>query len=1178
MKHADSLVSKDFIRRHFGIPLFPYALGISLLMGGMTCADQVRAPVPILPKSTSDNGIAEGQPESFESYQIRILRNQNHLQTEKIKALREELAEATQKLHELKPRLFTQSDPADQAKIASLAEKLKEKEELSNQLAAAKNSLEQEFASVRKKLTEMETVKEALTGMIEKQRLAKEQSSSEFKSQIDELRAKAASEKSDLLKVIKQHETSLERLQATVAAKTQDLGRLDDVATKLSASLAFKHEELLALDARLLAVYQEMQHMGADLAQQQQENKELAAFREEMKWIADLFQGSQEILYAGIDHLNANLKEEREKRDELAKLKADLEDQYARQSQDLHASETTRQQMADKIQVLSAFLDTQQQRTAELEQELAALLSHQEAGQAYSEQLQDLVDTLSQDLQAHKDHHAATAGALLHHLDSATAVLDQHIDDISQRKIREAGLTSALQEAYATQAAQQKAEEGHLDEINALLHHLNGTESLLEKKREEFGLARQDWQVKEADFRNALQDLQAHLSEQQDVSHQRLVQTGALLQHLDAATSALDAKTDEFSASHQDWQVHEAALKDALREAYARFEQVVGDNVALTSDLQESAAKSQDMEHQLALRHYALMAGQGDALELEARHEASIRSLENQLSELNEALSAEAHRSAHLEALLQDAATLAQNNSSTVEEYNALFMQQMAEVDDMQQSHTGEVASLEKRITGLRDNLETQTGLTRHLALEVNRKNEELNQRLREREIELSDKQAALEEEQQKLEAIKADLTSRLEEIARTLEMERSQAKDLKDQIAQMSHEQEQAEQHKQELEALVRELSRDLSEKQQMLALTEDKAATTDFDNQALGKQYRDLLQENQAARGAHLETLDMLHAHAADLQDVKQQLAIAQEAVRVMSTAGQQLSDLKAVLDSKQARIASLEETQATLEREHTEQLKKLELALANEKNLRSMAERDLHYAKLNYTAERRSLQNLEQIARESMNKNLALEKAHAEDLKRIEEQENNFGLLQSDMQGYEQDLIALSQKLEEVLEREKSLREQFEKEIAEVRQRHSSHVAALEMQIDAFGDAASKHSDLHRQFADKVAFIESLQQQMQELAENLRLAQQKIDASEVSSMNAEQRLALAKEQNMELLSENQRLLRQKSQLELMLLEKNASAENTAAQDDESENEALSQSRIRRVYNLKSKTGSEE
>src|ERR1700722_3707457 len=70
----------------------------------------------------------ETQPESFESYQLRILRNQNYMQAEKIKALREDLLEANQKLYELKPHLFVQSDPADQTKIAELMQLLEEKE------------------------------------------------------------------------------------------------------------------------------------------------------------------------------------------------------------------------------------------------------------------------------------------------------------------------------------------------------------------------------------------------------------------------------------------------------------------------------------------------------------------------------------------------------------------------------------------------------------------------------------------------------------------------------------------------------------------------------------------------------------------------------------------------------------------------------------------------------------------------------------------------------------------------------------------------------------------------------------------------------------------------------------------------------------------------------------------
>src|SRR6202034_3737012 len=125
----------------------------------------------IVPARDSEQNIApETQPESFESYQLRILRNQNHLQAEKIKALREELLEVSQKLHELKPHLFKQSDPNDQAKIAELMQRLNDREQHLSQTLSTNQELEKEIDSTRKKLHEMETIKEALTAMVEKQR------------------------------------------------------------------------------------------------------------------------------------------------------------------------------------------------------------------------------------------------------------------------------------------------------------------------------------------------------------------------------------------------------------------------------------------------------------------------------------------------------------------------------------------------------------------------------------------------------------------------------------------------------------------------------------------------------------------------------------------------------------------------------------------------------------------------------------------------------------------------------------------------------------------------------------------------------------------------------------------------------------------------------------------------
>jgi hypothetical protein len=132
-----------------------------------------------------------------------------------------------------------------------------------------------------------------------------------------------------------------------------------------------------------------------------------------------------------------------------------------------------------------------------------------------------------------------------------------------------------------------------------------------------------------------------------------------------------------------------------------------------------------------------------------------------------------------------------------------------------------------------------------------------------------------------------------------------------------------------------------------------------------------------------------------------------------------------------------------------------------------LRQAAERDLQYARANYTAERRSLLNLEQIARESMNKNNTLEKANAENVKRIAALEEVHANLAADKIELERDLIALSQKLEESLEQQK-------------------------LEASSLETEKAKRRELELELNDKAAFIETLHNQMQILEEKAKLAE--------------------------------------------------------------------------------------
>lgn len=170
---------------------------------------------------------SDTQPESFDSYQMRILRNQNQLQEEKIKSLREELHEISQKLYDLKPQLSKRSDPADQSRIVNLSQQLGEKELLLHDLTKEHQELERELAVTKQKLHEKEIEKESLVAMIRKQRDERDQYYDNFKIQMEGLTNAAVKEQKAAVKQIQQHEADIADLHQALAEKNQ---MLDTVA------------------------------------------------------------------------------------------------------------------------------------------------------------------------------------------------------------------------------------------------------------------------------------------------------------------------------------------------------------------------------------------------------------------------------------------------------------------------------------------------------------------------------------------------------------------------------------------------------------------------------------------------------------------------------------------------------------------------------------------------------------------------------------------------------------------------------------------------------------------------------------------------------------------------------------------------------------------------------------
>ncbi len=1232
MYQDDSLI--PFIRRHIGIPLLgitfkrilPFAIGMSLLTANALHADSRQAL--IVPKAKAD-AHADAQPESFDSYQIRILRNQNQIQAEKIKALREELAEVSSKLHELKPRLFTQGDPADHAKIATLGEKLKEKESLTNQLNAAKNALETEFSAVRRKLTELETVKEALTAMIEKQRFDKDQHHADFNRQIEEVRAAASLEKSKLLKTIQQHAEQVESLQTALNAKTEDANRLDDVATRLSATVSSKHEELLAIQARLLAVYQEMtalseqhatkeqasqvhaQNLSSVLEKQRKENEELQAFREEMKWMSDLFQGSQAILSNQIDNLNAKLHEELARRTELAALKADLEGKYAELSKNLNGSETARKEALSNIQALSESFEKEQARTQELEQEIFVLLSHQDAGHTYAAALENLVKELDAHLSTQRNSQQLSetdnlhkTGALLHHLDTAEATLEANEAAQKAWLTKEKLLKNGIQDAYANY-------EETVKKADKLTATISSLEDQLAVRN--YGLLVLGGYLLEVQAQHDA-DLQVQQTAEKNRSAKTVEEHQAALrvlhEQLSAQKAAFDAETqqathEEIVLSHTIQTAHEL-VTGASRFSHEAAVKSFEDKLAALQIIRNAEAEAIHSSHAASVKSFEdkLAALQvirnAEAEAIHSSHEASVKSFEDQIAKLDTALNLEAERSTHLEMLLQEAAWLAQDHSQSLEQHQKLLAERMQEITALRQDNAALLDKAEKQVLSLRDNLETQTGLTRHLALEVNSKNEELNQRLRDREIELNDKQSVLEGTEKNLDEVKAAMAVRLEEIGKALEVEKAQVASLETQIEQFSFEHEKSLKHKEELETLVRDLSRDLTEKQQLLTLTEDKAATTDYDNQALAKQNRELAHLQSSTALNHAGSLDLVLAQATTLEALQQDLKIAQETIQQLAGSDGQVAVLRSLLADKESIIAALEKAKEEIEGDRIERVTALEQALAKELSLRALTERDLEYARMNYTAERRSLLNLEQIARESMSKSAILEKEVKENSERLASNEDDLHMLTLDKSDFEQDLLALSQKLEEVLAQEKSVRDSLAAEMETskklsdeaivlaklveerdaaldkhhtARQDAEERLASLEEKIALHEAELAKQQEVKSELNEKIAFIEALQEQMQLLEQKLQFADQTLGEKVAAIAAAEERAGKIQAHNLEILAENERLLNDKNELERKHFDalQQKIQDSATSKDDEEDRADLGRSRLQRVNDLK-------
>ncbi len=596
------------------------------------------AKITVLPQAGEEPPV-----ESFESYQIRILRNQTHLQAEKIKALREELKEVTHKLHELKPQLFKRGDPEDQAKIANLTYQLGIKEEELVRLLEKNRNSERDIQQTAKKLVELETVKEALASMIEKQRVAKEQMITGFKKHVIGLKNNAAAEKNDLLKKIQAHQKTQEELEAHLGEKNQTIGRLDLIASHQNEQLNKKNINLQQLEAQLQDLYQNLvllheisaahqwsgeetiQDLTATIEWEKGKNQHLQELNEETKWLSDLYDSSQEILKKEIDQLKAELEEQKKISKELEYAKADLElHQYelallSAAHLDFHSEAT------DYVHYLVAAIELEQSRTQALENQFLILLGHQDSSHRYAEALEELVSQLDT-LLANKQVELAesvegqndTIKNLLLHLHDA----EQHIEFHQDQK----------------QEIEGQLERWHLNQKSA-------EEALRIKNGElEEMLADEKWKSN-----SLMQDLAAYQQALED-RHTLLEERDALLEDRNGHIESLEKRQSDL---YEKYNVHLAQLTSELEE---RTRDLLEKHAAIEQKYLEEKDQRQlhwQLSEQLKTELQEALEALAEADELEESETGSDSEYDLDADQLQNTLSAERERRLALEEEVQ---------------------------------------------------------------------------------------------------------------------------------------------------------------------------------------------------------------------------------------------------------------------------------------------------------------------------------------------------------------------------------------------------------------------------------------------------------------------------------------------------------------------------------------------
>jgi chromosome segregation ATPase len=1029
MHLRESSQDTKFIHRHIGMPIygkdsykktlkqarFPLmkTFGfISFFTGVAFGLGTLLNPPPLFADpylSGSSLAAGEAQPESFESYQMRILRSQNQLQAEKIQTLRTELLEINQKLNELKPHLFKHGDPENEAKIGELNHQLAQQEQAIEKLANEKAYIQAELESNQKKMKEMETVKEALTAMVEAQRQAKEQNLAHFMKQLEEIHTTAENHKTELFNKILEHESHSEKLAQQVANKEQTIRRLDALAAQLNHLISKKDTELQQVKEHLLSLYDEhlslAEHEGEKNAGFTQLQAEHAAKKQELEHRNNAYDLLQVEMYGHLHQLISSLSLERE---QTKQIEQDLITLYNHHEGDRAASEALRNELQQTLNDLQNQKQTEAsllRDVEDLQEEIAlreqirqlALITNSiwiasrdfEINQIQQEQadLHEILSGFIQELTAAlKDERALST-----HL---STLLEDYVNspELSSQKKFSAQLEE-LQQQHETIQNRLEDEKTTLEKklftLNQEIENKTQRLSHFEKEIEDISILYQiahDRSLGLEEKTDRLsQDLEERtrshslLEENSALLSQNLLETTQALSLLEDKTGRLSQELEERTRSHSLLEENSALLSQNLLETTQALSLLEEKTALLSQELEERTHSHSILEENSALLSQNL---------LETTQALSL------LEEKTTLLSQELEERTHSHSLLEEnSALLSQNLLETtqalslLEEKTALLSQDLEE-----RTHSHSLLE-EKSALLLQDFLDTTQALgilgekTAILSNELEERNQAYSL--------LEGKIATLDFHNQSLSVENQDLQEEKDNFLKQIQTDERNLADLTEQINTM---------HSQLIttETLLADIAKinpsDLHPSRQL-------ELTQDFENK-INTLLSEL--ESSSIQNKTLED-DLMHIRLNYVRERNNNLnleRILKETSKILAENEKAIEDHKTELNSKEEKIQSLLEAKTRLKKSLSEIHDKKIEELQSELNARKNLQEEIRTAIANYHEEQKHNHLLQQQL-EALEDELQTQKKLAGQMDRLQ---NEYLSLQEYAHALEERTIAL------------------------------------------------------------------------------------------------------------------------------------------------------------------------